>query len=213
MCNDNELVMLEALLYAMEGESPSKAIENQEKREQQKVVRNHRLPKRGNGGVPDNERRNNLEFTRQQYGKMGIKIIEDYDDLFYSVELPDGWKIKPTDHSMWNEVIDDKGRTRISFFYKGAFYDRDAFSNFERRYDYAVLPFDNYESHVTYEERLTNPWRLWITDGHKRIYSIEERSVTTTEEKWKMQVELDKIGEKYMVEHYPDWEDINAYWD
>lgn len=213
MYNDNELVLLEALLYAMEGESSSKAIENQEKREQQKVVRNCRLPKRGNGGVPDNEWKNNLEFTKNQYEKMGIKIVGDYDDLFYSVELPDGWKIKSTDHSMWNDVIDNKGHCRISFFYKGAFYDRDAFSNFERRYNYTVLPFDNYETHATYEERLSNPWRLWVTDGNKRAYFIEERTVASTEDKWKMQDELSNIGEKYMNEHYPDWEDVNAYWD
>lgn len=213
MYNDNELVMLEALLYAMEGESPSRAIENQERREQQKVARNCRLPKRGNGGVPSNKRKNCLEFTKNQYEKMGIKIIGDYDDLFYSVELPTGWEIKPTDHSMWNEVIDDKGRVRISFFYKGAFYDRDAFSNFERRYDYSTLPFDDYKTHATSEERLTKPWSLCVTDCDKRLKIIKERTITTNEEKWKMMTEFDNIGEKYMNEHYPDWMDINAYWD
>lgn len=213
MENANELVMLEALLYAMEGESPSKAIENQEKREPQKVVRYLRLPKRGNAGIPYNDRKNNLEFTRRQYEKMGIKILEDANDLFYAVELPDGWEIKPTKHSMWNEVVDDKGRVRISFFYEGTFYDRDAFSNFERRYDYAVLPFDNYETNATYEERNANPWKLWITDNNMRVYFIEERTVTSAKDKWKMHDELDNVGEKYMNEHYPDWKDINAYWD
>lgn len=213
MYNDNDLVVLEAMLYAMEGKSPSIAIENQERREQQKVVRNCRLPKRGNGGVPREYRRDTIEFTRKQYEKMGIKIIEDFDDLLYSVELPDGWKIKPTDHSMWNDVIDDKGRERISFFYKGAFYDRDAFSNFNQRYDYSIYPFDNYETDATYEERLVKPWRLWITDSDKRAYFIEERTITTYDEKWKMQAELEEIGDKYMNDHYPDWEDINAYWD
>lgn len=213
MYNDNELVLLEAMLYAMEGKRPSNAIENQERREQLSVVRNCRLPKRGNGGVPLEYIRDTVEFTKQQYERMGIKIIDEYDDLFYAVELPDGWEIKPTDHSMWNDVVDDKGRIRISFFYKGAFYDRDAFSNFNQRYDYATLPFDDYKTHVSNDERLIKPWSLCVTDCNERLKVIEERIITTAEEKWKMMDEFDSIGEKYMNEHYPDWEDINAYWD
>lgn len=214
MYNDNELVLLEAMLYAMEGESPSKAIENQEKREQQRAVRNRRLPKRGNGGVPSNiRRRDSTEFTRNQYEKMGIKIIEDYDDLFYSVELPDGWDIKPTDHSMWNEVVDDKGRVRISFFYKGAFYDRDAFSNFNIRYDYSILPFDNWETHATSEERYAKPWKLCITDCDEPIIILKEWTVSNVEDKWNIDRKMEKLGEQYMKEHYPYWENINAYWD
>lgn len=42
--SDNRLTFLDAMLYAMEGKDPSKAIENQEKRGQQMVVRNQRLP-------------------------------------------------------------------------------------------------------------------------------------------------------------------------
>lgn len=141
--NDAERVVLEAMLYAMEGKSPSLAIENQEMREQQKVVRNCRIPRKVNGGIPKECRdkglpswgtpkyiqmdwkernaiveNNKIEWTKQQYEKMGIKILGEADDLFYSVELPDGWEIKPTSHHMWNDVVDDKSRERISFFYK-----------------------------------------------------------------------------------------------
>lgn len=137
---DNKMVFYDAMLYAMEGENPSRVFENQEKREQIKTVKNNRLPKKTNehsvpneyrfDGITDSmmyeERRkivdeNNYRYTKQQYERMGIKIVEEYDDLFYTVELPDGWEIKSTDRSMWNDVIDDKGRKRISFFYKGDF--------------------------------------------------------------------------------------------
>lgn len=43
---DNRLTFMDAMLYAMEGENPSKAIENQEKRGQRMVVANQRLPKK-----------------------------------------------------------------------------------------------------------------------------------------------------------------------
>ena len=49
------------------------------------------------------------------------------DPLFCEAKLPAGWKKEATDHSMWSKLVDDKGRTRASIFYKAAFYDRDAF--------------------------------------------------------------------------------------
>ena len=49
------------------------------------------------------------------------------DPLFTQVELPAGWKKAGSDHDMWSYVHDEKGRQRISVFYKAAFYDRDAF--------------------------------------------------------------------------------------
>ena len=56
---NNEIVFYDALLYAMEGENPSKSIENQEKREQRSVVRNQRLPRKTNEHSVPNEYRFN----------------------------------------------------------------------------------------------------------------------------------------------------------
>ncbi len=58
---------------------------------------------------------------------MGVKVLDAADDLFVNVQLPDGWRKKPTDHSMWSELLDDKGVKRAAIFYKAAFYDRSAF--------------------------------------------------------------------------------------
>lgn len=51
---DRELTFLDMMLCTMSGESPSKAIENQERRGQQSVVRNQRLPKKANSHTVDN---------------------------------------------------------------------------------------------------------------------------------------------------------------
>ncbi len=48
------------------------------------------------------------------------------DDLFVDVTLPPGWAVVPTDHHMWSELRDEKGRKRAGIFYKAAFYDRGA---------------------------------------------------------------------------------------
>ena len=56
---DNKLTFMDAMLYAMEGENPSKAIENQEKRGQRMVVANQRLPKKTNDHCVSDEYRFN----------------------------------------------------------------------------------------------------------------------------------------------------------
>ena len=47
--------------------------------------------------------------------------------LFIECKLPAGWKITPTDHSMWSHVYDEQGTKRAEIFYKAAFYDERAF--------------------------------------------------------------------------------------
>lgn len=70
-------------------------------------------------------------YAKPRYKAMGIEIIEDVNDLFFRVKLPEGWSLKATDHTMWNELIDDQGKTRAEIFYKAAFYDRNAFIRFK----------------------------------------------------------------------------------
>ena len=66
MKDDNMMVFLEAMLYAREGEDPSKAIENQERRGQQSVVRNQRLPKKLNDhSVPSDIRWNGVKDSME----------------------------------------------------------------------------------------------------------------------------------------------------
>lgn len=229
--DDNMITFLEGYLFASEGESPSKAIEMQEKRGQQAVVRNQRLPKKVNdhsipddirwNGVKDSmeyeERReivtqNNINYTRQQYEKMGITVIDEYDDLFWNVKLPEGWEIKATDHSMWNNLFDDKGRLRADFFYKAAFYDRDAFTNFSTRFHLDV-------SHIAPAD---SDYEIWSASDFQGTIKDQEEIIFCTEctpatgnvlVDSNIKDSLLKQLEEFMKEHYPDYEDINSYWD
>lgn len=187
------------------------AIENQEKRGQSSMISNRRLPKKTNY-CSGYQNQNDIDFTKKQYEKMGIEIVDDYDDLFWSVKLPKGWQIKPTSHPMWNEVFDDKGRKRATFFYKAAFYDRDAFTNFETRYTICV---DHIADSADY-----NAWRKsdccgFVKDCDKVIYSTKTKPSYEDYSKQENEVEkpLRKELETYMAEHYPNYKDVNAYWD
>lgn len=207
MNNDNMITFMEAMLYAMEDESPSKAIENQERRGQQSVVKNQRLPKKLNSHSKDN-----IEHAKQQYEKMGIIIVDEYDDLFWNVELPEGWEIKATDHTMWNNLFDNKGRKRANLFYKAAFYDRDAFINFDTRFHISVDHIADASS--DYEVWKNSDYQGIVKDGEKIIFSTE--CVPATDDYWEDNIIRDDLKEqleKYMSEHYPNYRDINSYWD
>lgn len=109
------------------GLNPS-AIEAQEAAGQKELVNSSQLPIKVNSpyGID----------IREKYQSMGIIILDrkkDDDVLFFDVELPKGWKLEPTEHSMWNNLIDDKGEIRANIFYKAAFYDRDAFIDFKEK--------------------------------------------------------------------------------
>lgn len=94
-------------------------IEIQEARGQQELVRSSQLPKEL--GAYDGDSKSTLE-------EHGIKVLgETKDDpLFYDVELPNGWKIEATDHSMWSKLFNANGDEVAAIFYKAAFYDRKA---------------------------------------------------------------------------------------
>jgi hypothetical protein len=66
------------------------------------------------------------ECPRDALEALGFVFGEDADDIFVTVKFPDGWDKKATDHSMWSDLLDDKGRRRGNIFYKAAFYDRSA---------------------------------------------------------------------------------------
>lgn len=99
------------------------AIEEQEANGQKELTQASQLPVKVNApsGVD----------AILEYEKLGIKVIgkSDGDDLFFNVEIPNGWKIELTDHSMWTKLKDSEGNVKASIFYKAAFYDRDAFIN------------------------------------------------------------------------------------
>jgi len=103
------------------------AIEAQEKRGQQQISNGIQLPKM----IMDMEESpfycplSNYKI----YDKLGV-VVEGPtfgDELFLDVTLPEGWKIVPTEHSMWSNLMNDVDQTVAQIFYKASFHDRGAF--------------------------------------------------------------------------------------
>lgn len=136
------------------------------------------------------------------YGIKFLGVCED-DPIFQSVELPAGWSKKPTDHSMWSKLVDDKGRERAAIFYKAAFYDRSALLHLTRRFSVTV----------DYERReKDNVAVATASDGETVIHTTEPKPIDG-EAYWRFTDEAKAEAVAWLTERYPDWQNPAAYWD
>lgn len=127
------------------------------------------------------------------------------DALFSDVELPDGWSVVPTDHAMWSDLKDEKGRKRASVGYKAAFYDRWASINIVPRFrierDYSTKNLDEHTFVVT--DCGTEVWR--------------SRSETAERGDWQKREVIDATlraeAAAWLEQQYPNWQDPGAYWE
>lgn len=188
------------------------AIERQEANGQQELVNSSQLPAHSN----DRHERD----AKAAYKKMGIKVYPftdkiarifkaqvkkiDNDPLFVPVILPAGWKLQATTHSMWNDLVDDKGRVRAAIFYKAAFYDRSAHINFIRRYscqsEFVTDKIDDMRSQYTVKDNATGEQlfgtEIWTGTGGDPNYASKEATC-----------------KEWLNKNFPNHNDIGAYWD
>lgn len=120
-----EHFIMHSLLFSMEGEDPFKAVgivSNQFKEDTNCV-----LPIRYQGVVPSKyaETHDREEYLAMLYQELGIEVIEELDDYFYSVKLPEGYKVEGQGY--WYTVKDKNDQDIITYFYDSKFYDKDAY--------------------------------------------------------------------------------------
>ncbi len=167
-------------------------IEAQEARGQQSFVQSETLP-------------TDMRDARPVLEAAGVKFIGpvDGDPLFQKVQLPSGWKKEATDHSMWSELVDDKGRKRAAIFYKAAFYDRSAHLSLNRRYNIST-DYDRLEKRKEIV--------IQVKDGDTVIFSTN-MVPEPAERRWEVTDAQTTIAKEWLEEHYPDFANPAAYWD
>ena len=141
---------------------------------------------------------------------MGIKLGDPVkgDSIFREATFPSGWKKEPTDHPMWSNLVDGKGRKRAAIFYKAAFYDRSAHIHLSCRFQ------------ATYE--LENP-KTWsgnafasVKDCGKEIWrgkAIKERTAVAPDFRDHKSDAEQQAKDWLAVNGYPDYRNELAYWD
>lgn len=162
------------------------------------------------GGIEAQERQGQRHFTQsstlpkkcigctwEQIEQAGIVRGDDVDDLFVRVQLPAGWKVEPTDHSMWSKLLDDRGRERASMFYKAAFYDRDA--------------------HISLSRSIRVTRRYYDEETDAAVVSATGaalfESPRVPQDHFGEIDQIEAMAAAWADEHYPDHRNPLAYWD
>jgi hypothetical protein len=210
--NTKKLSPLDILSSAMDYQSQHGTnigfIEKMERHGQEELVNeNNRLPIMGLDNV-----------VCEKFGILDVK--EDADDpLFAIVTLPKGWRVVQTDHDMWSNLVDEKGRVRANIFYKAAFYDRRADINFVRRYKTGDFPEDNFESRISYKERKEGDWYFRVIDTTTKEVVFSTPAFKIVDKNGKSIAQSDEyIASKtqlssWLKENLPNYGDVTAYWD
>lgn len=172
-------------------------IEAQEAAGQATFVSNATLPKEMLHGC-----------DREKLEQMGIKFGADADDLFVTVQLPEGWKKKATDHAMWSDLLDDNGRKRAAIFYTAAFYDRSAHISLCRRYGVSGYePCDN-EGNAA-EHGKNSHMKTVVKDGDAALHVVGIRE----DSDYKTGEAHGKEAGDWLTAHFPNWQNPLAYWE
>lgn len=150
-----------------------------------------------------------------QMGRNDRKVLEQAgvvfgeevsgDKMFIYVTLPDGWKKVATDHNMWSNLVDEKGRKRASMFYKAEFYDRSAFLETNRRFGISA----------DYEHSQEGLIVMFVTDGDIKVFTTREYSYTGLKYAQDYDTKegvASKEASTWLDERYPNWEDASEYW-
>lgn len=200
-------------LFALAGMAvnPSRFIHEQEAAGQRQLVNSDTIPIRG--------------ISDQLLSAMGFTLGEPVpgDKLFRFATLPAGWSKKPTDHDMWSNIVDDKGRERISVFYKAAFYDRDAFMRLNSRFiiNGVLLPRDQWQSHFQSqvldcgEAVFTSSLMAHPNPTHAQFKNTNDETLHRAywDENDRLKAAVNAECEAWLNERYPNWKDPLAHWD
>lgn len=171
------------------------------------------------GGIEAQEKAGQLEQEAKQtlpadmgsyrpaLEKLGFVFGKPAEGIFVEATFPKGWKKKATDHSMWSDLVDDKGRKRGSIFYKAAFYDRSAHLHLSPRFSVGE----------TYE----GVKRVYVKDAcgvvKKEVTLAPEPDHATDREAWRKWYDRkDEIRQElhaWLRTEYPGYESPIAYWD
>jgi hypothetical protein len=146
------------------------------------------------------------------------------DPVLMTVDAPPGWKFEPTgDNGYRSNLVDPQKRVRGTQFYKGVFYDRNASFSLKRRYNLDSKYDENALSQPR-EQRGGKPYVQWSVkdaDGTvlwtgKWLTDEESTRLDKMTDDWKEYLYKEErdatCGLAWLREHYPDHDNVGAYW-
>lgn len=150
-----------------------------------------------------------LSPEKAAFEAVGFKFGDKIDDVFQAAQLPAGWSRRATEHDMHSKIVDAAGRTRVTVFYKAAFYDRNA--------DATLIP--RFTIGDRWDENEHRVGAL-VLDVGVEIARFGDLPVTDTDvnvvygmARLEAMREFNRQAEAWLDATYPNWRDPAAYWD
>lgn len=132
----------------------------------------------------------------------GARASDEPDEIWQECTLPAGWKKMATNHAMWSDLRDEKGRKRAAIFYKAAYYDRSAKLHICQRFT-AERDYECAETTLVYHAK----------DGDKIVFSTPAVLEKVGAGFYEQTMAVRDQAETWLTEQYPRWRDPAAYWD
>lgn len=171
-------------------------------------------------GIAASERRGQHEATRgadrlpvqlrpgrEAFEALGFVFGGPVGRLFVSATFPEGWTVRPTDHAMWSDILDARGRKRGAMFYKAAFYDERADARLSVRYSVETLyPGEPGAEHLAEGQR-----QIVLRDAGVPVRMLSEPF--SSDLPFAEQDRLEEAAKAAVEAEFPDHRDPLAYWD
>lgn len=154
--------------------------------------------------------------TQEDFESLGFVFGEPVDDLFVSCQFPAGWTKQPTGHSLWSDIVDDKGRKRASVFYKAAFYDRSSFVTLNSRYHISKAPVEGYDKADNMGRRSMWTGKVIDSADGTAIYETELLDASLIKDDRDYYRATDSLSDEAAIwakENIPMYRDPLAYWN
>ena len=144
--------------------------------------------------------------SKEVFKKLGFVFNDIGDEILLDAKLPEGWttELIPSSTVLYEKLIDEKGRERGEYYYKGDPCDRSGWMRLHSRYNVVYLYFD-----PTYW--CSNTIKIFVSDSaNSSVVFTAGRCIDEYSEKFD---KLVKKAEMYLESTYPDWKDVTKYWD
>lgn len=191
MSYDSQLDCILALAIGMSSGNASEGLEAVQNAMQNRVKNSNRLPR-------------DMRPSQAAFEALGFTFTDIDDDVLFEATLPEGWSTQETPGSsiLWENLVDNKGRIRGSYCYKGTPYNQSGHMSLSCRYrsTYQYTDPNNYKS----------PINVVVTDADGSVIFNAGQCKEAYSEEYDMLIAKTK---EYLKSNYPEWKDVTKYWD
>ena len=191
MSYDSQLDCILALAIGMSSGNASEGLEAVQNAMQNRVKNSNRLPR-------------DMRPSQAAFEALGFTFTDIDDDVLFEATLPEGWSTQETPGSsiLWENLVDNKGRIRGSYCYKGTPYNQSGYMSLSCRYrsTYQYTDPNNYDS----------PINVVVTDADGSVIFNAGQCKEAYSEEYDMLIAKTK---EYLKSNYPEWKDVTKYWD